>query len=226
MTHKGLANFFPSQRFPIKLREIELKGEQISLVRRSLSKASSLRFLLSSGDETLSVAAMCVNNPDRSSVGINCCDAAPTPTGFAEIASDRVKPRRWAGKFLRPGTGRAQAFFWVKLISSDAPFCLAGCDSRDDVGLRLLHRFCRSKVDSAAHRDAVIRVYDEAGNVIETHDHAGDFKEPVATPIYRLGPKTKTPVQKPLSGSLGAKLRNAQGWTPASVGIAPRATFL
>jgi len=25
--------------------------------------------------------------------------------------------------------------------------------------------------------DAVIRVYDEAGNVIETHKHAGDFKE-------------------------------------------------
>ena len=24
----------------------------------------------------------------------------------------------------------------------------------------------------------VIRVYDEAGNVIETHEHAGDFKEP------------------------------------------------
>ena len=26
--------------------------------------------------------------------------------------------------------------------------------------------------------DAVIRVYDAAGNVIETHEHAGDFKEP------------------------------------------------
>jgi hypothetical protein len=26
--------------------------------------------------------------------------------------------------------------------------------------------------------DAVIRVYDRAGNVIETHEHAGDFKEP------------------------------------------------
>jgi hypothetical protein len=26
--------------------------------------------------------------------------------------------------------------------------------------------------------DAVIRVYDEAGNVIETHEHADDFKEP------------------------------------------------
>jgi hypothetical protein len=25
---------------------------------------------------------------------------------------------------------------------------------------------------------AVIRVYDAAGNVIETHEHAGDFKEP------------------------------------------------
>jgi hypothetical protein len=25
--------------------------------------------------------------------------------------------------------------------------------------------------------DTVIRVYDEAGNVIETHEHAGDFKE-------------------------------------------------
>jgi hypothetical protein len=26
-------------------------------------------------------------------------------------------------------------------------------------------------------QDAVIRVYDEAGNVIETHEHAGEFKE-------------------------------------------------
>jgi hypothetical protein len=25
---------------------------------------------------------------------------------------------------------------------------------------------------------AVIRVYDEAGNLIETHEHKGDFKEP------------------------------------------------
>ena len=30
---------------------------------------------------------------------------------------------------------------------------------------------------SAARIDAVIRVYDDAGNVIETHEHAGDFKE-------------------------------------------------
>jgi hypothetical protein len=27
------------------------------------------------------------------------------------------------------------------------------------------------------HHDAVIRVYDAAGNVIETHEHKGEFKE-------------------------------------------------
>jgi hypothetical protein len=26
--------------------------------------------------------------------------------------------------------------------------------------------------------NAVVRVYDDAGNVIETHEHAGEFKEP------------------------------------------------
>jgi hypothetical protein len=26
--------------------------------------------------------------------------------------------------------------------------------------------------------DTVIRVYDDAGTVIETHEHAGEFKEP------------------------------------------------
>jgi len=26
-------------------------------------------------------------------------------------------------------------------------------------------------------RDAVIRVYDKAGNLIDTHEHAGEFKE-------------------------------------------------
>ena len=32
-----------------------------------------------------------------------------------------------------------------------------------------------AKFFSRSH-DAVIRVYDEAGNVIETHEHAGEFK--------------------------------------------------
>jgi hypothetical protein len=33
-----------------------------------------------------------------------------------------------------------------------------------------------AKFRSRSH-DAVIRVYDEAGNVIQTHEHNGDFKE-------------------------------------------------
>ncbi len=33
-----------------------------------------------------------------------------------------------------------------------------------------------AKFYSRSHR-AMIRVFDEVGNVIETHDHAGDFKE-------------------------------------------------
>ena len=34
-----------------------------------------------------------------------------------------------------------------------------------------------AKFFSRSH-DAVIRVYDEAGNVVETHERKGDFKEP------------------------------------------------
>jgi hypothetical protein len=31
---------------------------------------------------------------------------------------------------------------------------------------------------SSRSHDAVIHVYDDAGNVLETHEHKGDFKEP------------------------------------------------
>ena len=36
--------------------------------------------------------------------------------------------------------------------------------------------FLFSQVGSRSHR-AVIRVYDAAGNVIETHEHKGELKE-------------------------------------------------
>jgi hypothetical protein len=39
-------------------------------------------------NETLSVVAMCVCNEDRSPTRIHGCDAAPTPTGFAQIVRD------------------------------------------------------------------------------------------------------------------------------------------
>jgi hypothetical protein len=38
------------------------------------------------------------------------------------------------------------------------------------------HAVGYAKLRSRSH-DAVIRVYDDAGNVIETHEQAGDFKE-------------------------------------------------
>ena len=31
---------------------------------------------------------------------------------------------------------------------------------------------------SGRSHDAIIRLYDDAGNVIETHEHTGEFKEP------------------------------------------------
>ena len=37
---------------------------------------------------------------------------------------------------------------------------------------------CEYRRSTAHHIEAVIRVYDDAGNVIETHEHKGDFKEP------------------------------------------------
>ena len=39
------------------------------------------------------------------------------------------------------------------------------------------HAIGYAKFCSRSH-DAVIRVYDDAGNVIETHEQKGDFKEP------------------------------------------------
>jgi hypothetical protein len=38
-------------------------------------------------------------------------------------------------------------------------------------------QFSWARTNKRSPRDAVIRVYDDAGNVIETHEHKGDFKE-------------------------------------------------
>ena len=39
------------------------------------------------------------------------------------------------------------------------------------------HNAISYAMHSSRSHDAVIRVYDGAGNVIETHEHNGDFKE-------------------------------------------------
>ena len=45
----------------------------------------------------------------------------------------------------------------------------------------------RNAIAYAKHRGrsrhAVIRVYDTAGDVIETHEHAGDFKDPLTITV-------------------------------------------
>jgi hypothetical protein len=48
----------------------------------------------------------------------------------------------------------------------------------DDVTLRVTDALAITRTNRTRSHAALIRVYDEAGNVIETHDHKGDFKEP------------------------------------------------
>jgi hypothetical protein len=60
----------------------------------------------------------------------------------------------------------------VDLISDLLPFGRLWYDDTNAVAnaVGYAQRYSRS-------HDAVIRVYDESGNVIETHEHAGQFKE-------------------------------------------------
>jgi len=60
----------------------------------------------------------------------------------------------------------------VDLISELLPFGRLWYDKPNAVSNAIGYAIHRSR-----SQDAVIRVYDETGNVIETHEHAGDFKE-------------------------------------------------
>ena len=57
------------------------------------------------------------------------------------------------------------------LISDVLPFCRLWYDTRDHAIGYAMH--------SSRSHDAVIRVYDDAGSVIETQEHAGDFQRVV-----------------------------------------------
>jgi hypothetical protein len=61
----------------------------------------------------------------------------------------------------------------VDLISDVLPFRCAVLSGAPDA---INNAIDYAKLYSRSH-DAVIRVYDEAGNVIETHEHAVDFKQ-------------------------------------------------
>jgi hypothetical protein len=60
----------------------------------------------------------------------------------------------------------------VDLISDALPFGRLWYDGPNAVSNAVGY----AMHDSRSH-DAVIHVYDDAGNVIETHEHTGDFKE-------------------------------------------------
>jgi hypothetical protein len=60
----------------------------------------------------------------------------------------------------------------VHLISDALPFGRLWYGEPNAVGNAIGY----AKFRSHSHH-AVIRIYDEAGNVIETHENAGDFKE-------------------------------------------------
>jgi hypothetical protein len=57
----------------------------------------------------------------------------------------------------------------VDLISDALPFGRLWYDEPNAIGY--------AEFFSRSH-DVVVRVYDDAGNVIETHEHKGEFKEP------------------------------------------------
>jgi hypothetical protein len=60
----------------------------------------------------------------------------------------------------------------VVLISDALPFGHLWYDGPQAVANAIGYAEHRSR-----SHDAVIRVYDESGNVIQTHEHAGDFKD-------------------------------------------------
>jgi hypothetical protein len=57
-------------------------------VYRPLQFHERSQLFISAHNETLSAIAMCVSNPDCSSLAIYSHNAAPTPPGFAEPVSD------------------------------------------------------------------------------------------------------------------------------------------
>jgi len=66
-----------------------------------------------------------------------------------------------------------------------------------------------AKFRSRSH-DAVIRIYDKAGNVIETYEHSGDFKEWWVKFFHRA-------VRLFLDNRDGRKKMLARSWAPASL---------
>jgi hypothetical protein len=70
----------------------------------------------------------------------------------------------------------------VDLLSDALPFGRLWYDGPNAIGNAMGYAMHYSR-----SANAVIRVYDTAGNVIETHEHAGDFKEVLRVVPFHLG---------------------------------------
>jgi hypothetical protein len=105
---------------------------------------------------------MRVNNPDRSSFEISYLGK----NRHHRPLSRPIRPKEPAIRIVfSSGGNRGRVAFFLfgrvpAFFPSDAFFPFGDC----------------AKFRSCSH-DAVIRVYDEAGNTIEAHEHKGDFKE-------------------------------------------------
>ena len=81
------------------------------------------------------------------------------PTRELNLHTDEVRPR--------------EDHRGVDLISDALPFGRLWYGEPNAVSNAVDYAKFRGRL-----HDAVIRVYDDAGDVIETHEHAGDFREP------------------------------------------------
>jgi hypothetical protein len=102
-----------------------------------------------------------------------------TETEAATVAARAQKPK----SFVSVWKHRAQPFkaIRLRLVVTRRLAASSGVSSLlSDFGglwyLQITDAIGYAEFYSRSH-DAVIRVYDESGNVIETHEHAGDFRE-------------------------------------------------
>src|SRR5882724_445806 len=98
VTNDGEHDASPYLEFPIStlfLRKRYVRGPFVSSSNRRFKFKKRRQFFIRTHNETLSVVAVCVSNPDRSPLRINGCDTTPTPPGFPEIVSDDL-PVLWS----------------------------------------------------------------------------------------------------------------------------------
>jgi hypothetical protein len=86
----------------------------------------------------------------------------------------------------------SQNVFWI------VPALLTARQGQNAVANAIGYGLHRSR----SHR-AVIRVYDEAGNVIEMHEHTGRFQRVVTPCVRRAWRSSRAGVIQPLSGPVG-----------------------